>query len=111
EMTEGVQESTVIHAATWGPDTTSILITAWSHISILGSDLWSWVGLSGFMPPRDPDTHGLIFSAWSPDSEQVASSVDDGRIFVWSTTTGQILITFEGHSAPVKRLAWNPVSN
>ena len=67
--------------------------------------------LSGFMPPRDPDISGLIYSAWSPDGEQVASSIDDGRIFVWSIATGQTLITFEGHSAPVKRLAWNPVSN
>lgn len=47
--------------------------------------------------------------AWSPDGTSLASTVGDGRVYVWDATTGTTQYVFP-HKAPVGSLAWSPDS-
>jgi WD40 repeat protein len=105
---EAVGGDIFIQAASWSTDGTKALATSGIYVSIRGRSLINSVG--GFMPPRQSAFSILIYSVWSPDGERVASSRDDGRIYLWAADTSAILTLFQGHHAAVKRLSWSPAS-
>ncbi len=46
--------------------------------------------------------------AFSPDSSTVATGGDDNLIHTWAAANGQPLGTFNGHTGPIKTLAYTP---
>ncbi|QPC81352.1 PD40 domain-containing protein [Phototrophicus methaneseepsis] len=49
---------------------------------------------------------------WSPDSSQLASTGDDGRIYIWNGTTGEIATRAQGTSLQQKAgIVWHPDGN
>jgi len=103
----GKQGETNFQAASHSPDGNLIAVTSWVDVSLTGSSLQ---GGGGFISPREDSTGFLLYSAWSPNGQMMATSTASGRIYVWRVADGQILATFTGHTTPVKRLAWNPTS-
>lgn len=48
-------------------------------------------------------------TSWSPNSHRLLSAGDDGRARVWEGSTGQLLLTLNGHAGqPVYRAQWSP---
>jgi WD40 repeat protein len=44
--------------------------------------------------------------AWSPDSKHLASGGFDESVQVWDATTGNMLLSYHGHSDVVVALSW-----
>lgn len=98
----------------WNPSGESILILldVFNEVNFTPTDLM--LDQSVLSRSDLPHPAWFTYGAWSADGIQVATVTDDGRIHIWTpdqTTLDQtVTLTFEGHAAPVKRLAWNPVS-
>lgn len=56
--------------------------------------------------PRLPNRRSCIGGA---RSGFVACGSEDGKVYVWSSRSGQQLQCLEGHSGCVNAVAWNPV--
>ena len=50
----------------------------------------------------------LLALTWSPDSKLIASASRDKTVQVWDTITGGKIVTYRGHSNPVRILVWSP---
>ncbi|WP_228845326.1 WD40 repeat domain-containing protein [Phototrophicus methaneseepsis] len=60
------------------------------------------------------EAHHCAVSAisWSPDGSQLASTGDDGRIYIWNATTNQITATIYGSDQrPTAGIVWHPDGN
>ncbi len=54
-------------------------------------------------------TDGIKTVAWSPDGKRIATGNQNTMIKVWNASNGNdIYLTYGGHSAAVKTLAWMP---
>jgi len=94
-----------IAAVTWSPDGTQIAsgsndgaVHVWNTST--GSHVWH---------------HDAYFDRpwpclkWSPDGTHIASSGGwDSSVDVWDASTGELLLTYRGHSSFVKVIAWSP---
>jgi len=107
--------------ADWNPQNQQLLIAAQSGPTIYDDPAYLTDYSMKLIRSELNFPAWFIYSIWSPDGLQVATVTDDARIYVWDATdvetisngraVPQILTVFEGHQAPVKRLAWNPVTN
>jgi WD40 repeat protein len=48
--------------------------------------------------------------AYAPNGKYLASGSIDGYVRVWNAHTGQLLLTYSGHSNNVWSLSWSPDS-
>lgn len=73
-----------------------------------------------FMPKGEaPDAKGadkgggkfVLATAWSADGRRLACSTMDGTVAVFDVSKGKLLHELEGHSMPVRSLAFSPVDN
>lgn len=44
---------------------------------------------------------------WSPRNDYLAS-VEGDRVLIWNPLTGENHVTYQGHTMPVRKLAWSP---
>ena len=49
--------------------------------------------------------------AYSPTGDMLASGAEDGTVKLWSTKTGQEIVTFKGHGKRVYSVAFSPVGD
>ena len=63
--------------------------------------------------PIDTFSHevGISSVAYSPTGDMIASGEDDGTVKLWSTKTGQEIVTFKGHGERVYSVAFSPVGD
>src|SRR5438876_127547 len=82
-----------ISTLAWLPDGTRI---------VSGSDdstVQVWDANSGHL--------GSIWAvAWSPDGKHIASGGNDSTVQVWDGASGRRLLTYPGHTAPVRAVVW-----
>jgi WD40 repeat protein len=96
--------------AYWNPDGTKFLDVIKPAIQITsGSDVSKNYG--GLVAPKRLDNIFFTDSIWSPDGKRIASSSDDGTIYIWDVNNEDILQTFEAHTAAVQHLVWNASNN
>ena len=55
------------------------------------------------------EKHEVTKISASPDTQHIAVGYSDGRICVFSLTTGEAMITFSGHKSAVTALAYDHV--
>ncbi len=53
-------------------------------------------------------TDSILYCAWSPDGQFIASGSVDKTIRLWNAQTGQGLLTMTGHTKQVESVAWSP---
>jgi len=105
----GIFMETVFQSAAFSPNSMNVVVTRIADVSIRDATLIA--GNKVFIRPQTTPNTSFIYSAWSADGQKVATAAADGWIYIWSTVNAQLLTTFQGHTAAVKRLAWNPVTN
>ncbi|MBI5671647.1 MAG: hypothetical protein HZC41_26945 [Chloroflexi bacterium] len=92
----------------WNPDGTEVMIFHTPGVLIYDQNLID----PPLTPiPLDLRSNDLTYAIWSPDGSKIATSYANGSVDVWNVTTGQGLVTFQGHTSSVLRFAWNPVLN
>ena len=46
--------------------------------------------------------------SWAPDGKRIVTASGDGTAQIWDPATGDTLLTYTGHGAPVFAVAWSP---
>ncbi len=84
-----------------GNSTSDNVIRLWSLINEEAPSVWR----------RLQGHNGAVrVVKFSPNSNKLASASEDGRVIVWSMSTGKPLIVFKGHQGKVRCMAWSPDS-
>src|SRR6266536_3324950 len=79
----------------WDATTGNLRLTYKGHLRTGFSQAWSG--------------NEVVYSlAWSPDGKHIASGGDKKTIQVWDATTGNLRLTYKGHSSSVNTIAWSP---
>ncbi len=52
--------------------------------------------------------NSVMAVAWSPDAIHIASGDLKGRVQIWNAMTGDVLLTYSGHSDVVLAVTWSP---
>jgi WD40 repeat protein len=98
------------------PNTTFEGVMWKEHLLVSGTNkhglqLWDtitrsrrWVGKT--IPPIWIDD-----VAWSPDGTRLASSSDDGNVYLWDAANGMLQQRLQGHHGRVIAVAWSPDGN
>ena len=51
----------------------------------------------------------VVFSVqFSPDGNRLVTASDDGSVFLWDLSTGNVVQTFSGHTGPIRGLDFSP---
>lgn len=92
-----------------------VFAVAWSHDGVYlasASDVWQVV-----IQERETWTATSYASAkvvfdlkWSP-KDYLLASAEGTRVRIWNALTGETLVTYQGHTMPVRKLAWSPDGN
>jgi len=53
-------------------------------------------------------THCILTLAWSPNGRLLAAGDTAGVVRIWSSDSGELLITYRGHTRFVRTVAWSP---
>jgi WD40 repeat protein len=62
--------------------------------------------------PGDTRGENYTDTSWSPDGRDLAISSEDGSIRIWNTNIrNEIASIFQGHTDPVRSVAWNPTGD
>jgi len=59
-----------------------------------------------FSTHRTP--HAMVYAAWSPDGQHIATGDSAGRIQIWQADTGQQRFVYKVHTKPISSIAWSP---
>ncbi|HEU5198172.1 MAG TPA: WD40 repeat domain-containing protein [Ktedonobacterales bacterium] len=113
------QQFTFAHALSWVPDGAQLELLAdtQSQPGLTNATtvvVQSWDALTGKLLSAYPaplQSQSLTYInavAWSPDGKKMAASGTDGKVLVWDATTGQVLLTYSGHTNTVFALVWSP---
>lgn len=60
-----------------------------------------------FVAPKRLENSFFTYSVWSPDGNIIASSTDNGEIYIWDAQNENILRVFTEHTSRVQKLAWS----
>jgi WD40 repeat protein len=105
-----IMEGNLFEYAFWDTDASTVLT-----VSKIGIDIISAVDLSKveqrFIAPRHFENSFFTNGVWSPDGSMIASSTDDGRIYIWEAANAKMLRIFTAHTDPVQKLAWSKANN
>jgi len=52
--------------------------------------------------------HRVSSLAWSPDGTHIVTAGDSNAVQVWDARSGQVMLTYDGHSNLVSAVAWSP---
>jgi WD40 repeat protein len=84
----------------WSPDSTQLAVGSSLGVWIYAVDTWEDILF------RD-DQRYVTSLAWSPSGDQIASASGE-TIDLWDATTGETLMTLEGHTSTVSVVNWSP---
>ena len=56
----------------------------------------------------DPQAHGVLAVAWSPNGRRIAAGGKDNNVHIWDASTGNIIYTYRGHADWLMALSWSP---
>jgi WD40 repeat protein len=88
--------------ATWKPDSSELLLSGEQGVYLVTPQLEL---LAHYQLGDEPLT---IASAWSPNSDAVASIEADGIVYLWNPTNGDIINTWETGAGTLSSIAWSP---
>jgi WD40 repeat protein len=63
---------------------------------------------SSILSTYEGHTGTITSLAWAPDGKRLASASGDRTVRVWDAATGQLLLPYAGHQAPVLAVDWSP---
>jgi WD40 repeat protein len=96
-----LQHANPVSAVAFAADGRSILSTALDGVARLwdaaGKPLKSFAALNS----------SILSASLSPDGRLAAAGLEDGRVVLWQTSTGQKLHTFRGHTGPALAVAFS----
>ncbi len=92
-----------------------VFAVAWSHDGAYlasASDTWQVVIHERETWAATSHASGKVVSdlEWSPRNYFLAS-VEGNCVRIWNALTGENLVTYQGHTIPVRKLAWSPDGN
>lgn len=107
---EGQRRAPRLHS--WSPDQQFIAASD-GGTRLYSGAIGIWDANNGKLRCSLPNAHtGPVFCvSWSPDSRQFASCGWDKLVKIWNTATGELVRTFEKHSASVGSALWSPDGN
>lgn len=93
------EHSMFVHAVDWSADDTNLAV-------FNRSSLFIWDLMDDDLASRFLDTSLSV--SWSPNGERIASGTMNATIHIWDVATGENLMEFVGHGAPIHDVAWSP---
>ncbi|KYQ96942.1 WD40 repeat-containing protein [Tieghemostelium lacteum] len=72
--------------------------------------VWEWRSES-YILKQQGHSYSMNALSYSSDGQSIATGGDDGKVKVWSTTTGYCFVTFSDHEAPVTAVRFSPVTH
>ena len=70
--------------------------------------LWDLAAHRTIGQPFSGHTSAVRSATFSPDGKVLASGGDDGKIFLWDSSSGKVLATLSGHTSSVFSVAFSP---
>ena len=65
--------------------------------------VWEWQSET-YVLKQQGHSYAMNTMAYSPDTQYVATGGEDGKVKLWSTSSGFCVVTFDEHTAPVKKV-------
>lgn len=89
----------------WNPDGNRIANTSGGSSSL---NIWNPNNGQTLSSFHDVDS-GIPHSVdWSPDASQLVTGNENGTITIWDVSTGEALLTLQGHMGIVTSVSWSP---
>ena len=94
-----------VNTVKWSPDQSRILTTSGNGLAYL----WDSTG-GELLHTLQHDVDGPIYAShWSPAGDQIATfGGEEYKVYIWDTSTGQLVLTLDGHQDWVNAADWSP---
>jgi WD40 repeat protein/DNA-binding SARP family transcriptional activator len=96
------------HRPSWSPDGKRIAAGCAFEENSFDAPIWDVASSEIVAELESPDNEWTFSADWSPDGTRIATSYLDGTCRVWDAASGEVLVTFTGHTDWVWDLAWSP---
>lgn len=102
-----------VNLVMWASDSTRIVSASGAIVDVWNITAGEVLPIVSYKGHKAVDLIGLSTPyvstiAWSPDGMRIASGSMDEAVQIWNTFTGDVLLTYEGHSDSVNAVAWSP---
>jgi eukaryotic-like serine/threonine-protein kinase len=87
-------------ALSWSPDSNLLATASWD-------DTVKIIDMSGATRLILTQPSQIYTVAWSPNGQYIASAGENNVVYIWDAITGQIKLTFHGHTGEVFSLSWS----
>jgi WD40 repeat protein len=88
----------------WRPDSKALAVAGSLGVWIYTTDFQD----IRYIPRTQEPSAGKIPVIWQPDGQHIATTGPRHTVEIYDAETGQLVLTYAGHTLPIASLAWSP---